>query len=160
MPQSPVTLREGWDLPAPLVHRETARAPDIDVFEHVNNAVFVDWLQRAAWSHSRQDGLDEATCLRHRKGMAIVRAELDFLAAGKLGDVVEVGVWITKVTGGRRAERRYQARRLGDGVTLVRARQVLLCFDLDTGKPARMPDDFLAHYRVDPAVAAALDAAS
>lgn len=36
----------GWDLPLPHVVELRATAADIDAYQHVNNAVYVTWLDR------------------------------------------------------------------------------------------------------------------
>ena len=39
-----------WDFPAPHVVSVTVASADIDAYEHVNNAVYVTWCDRAAWN--------------------------------------------------------------------------------------------------------------
>ena len=43
--------------------------------------------------------------------------------------------------------RRYQIVRESDGVTLLRGRTKWVCVALDSGKPRRMPPEFLTGYR-------------
>jgi len=49
---------------------------------------------------------------------------------------------------GIRITRRYQTLRTRDGVTLMRARTRWVCVALDSGKPRRMPPEFLRGYAV------------
>jgi acyl-CoA thioester hydrolase len=137
----------GFDLPDPFVWDVTAQAEHLDVFGHVTQAVYLAWLTEASWAHSRGDKLDEEICLAERRGMALIRSEVDYLGHGRAGDDLQVAVWITKSDERLRAERRFQIVRPADGATLLRARWDLVCFNLDSGKPARMPDSFVAHYR-------------
>src|SRR5260370_8572413 len=59
-----------WDLPAPyLALLDVARA-DIDAYDHVNNAVYMTWFDRAAWQHSAALGLPIEKCLQLDRGMA------------------------------------------------------------------------------------------
>src|SRR5689334_6465833 len=40
-----------WDFPAPHVVTLEVLPADIDAYDHVNNAVYLAWFDRAAWSH-------------------------------------------------------------------------------------------------------------
>jgi Thioesterase superfamily/Antitoxin MazE-like len=54
MRQFGMNLSEGvdWDLPAPYVALLPVTPADIDAYDHVNNAVYMTWFDRAAWEHS------------------------------------------------------------------------------------------------------------
>tara|TARA_R110002051_G_scaffold165688_2_gene236568 strand:+ start:34837 stop:35319 length:483 start_codon:yes stop_codon:yes gene_type:complete len=149
-----------WDLPEPYVHRIKVVPADIDDFGHANNARYLEWADAAAWTHWASKGFSRAACETDDRGIAIIRTEADYLGHVRLGDELDCAVWISKSDGRLRAERRYQFVRPSDGVTVFRALTKVVCFQLSTGKPARMTEIFKAHYSVAPAVAAALAAAS
>jgi acyl-CoA thioester hydrolase len=121
---------------------------DIDAYDHVNNSVYLSWLDRAAWSHSATLGLSLEQCVALRRGMAAHRTEVDYLRAAVLGDHVLVGTWIVSTDTKLRVERRFQVRRARDGVTLARARIDYVCINLDSGRATRMPDSFQRAYVV------------
>jgi len=131
-----------WDLPAPHVIELDVEAAAIDHYGHVNNAVYLQWFDRVAWSHSAALGVTIQDCVTLRRGMAAHRAEIDYLAAALEGDRVEVATWIVGGDRRLRVERRFQVRRSRDGVTLTRARTAYVCMNLDTGRAARMPPVF------------------
>ncbi len=137
-----------WDLPAPFIHKVVAKPEHIDAFGHVNNAVYNNWLDEAAWAHWDSFGFDKASCVAARRGMAVYRAETDYLASAYVGDELDVAVWITASDGRLRAERRYQIRRVDNGQSIFRSLWKLACFNLDTGRPARMSAELVAHYVV------------
>ena len=110
-----------WDLPAPHVMTLGVEAADIDAYDHVNNAVYVTWLDRAAWSHSAALGLPIERCLALDRGMAVLRSVIAYLRPALLGDTVHVGTWLLPADYKLRARRRFQLRRNSDGTTLVRA---------------------------------------
>ena len=122
------------------------RAADIDAYGHVNNAVYLTWLDRAAWSHSAALGVPLARCLALRRGMAAQRIEIDYLRAAVRGDVLRVFTWIVSADGRLRAERRFEIRRVADGACLARARIDYVCINLDSGRAARMPEAFARAY--------------
>jgi acyl-CoA thioester hydrolase len=135
-----------FDLPAPHVIELSVQAADIDAYGHVNNAIYLTWLDRAAWSHSAALGVPLEHCLALRRGMAAQRVEIDYLRAAQRGDAVQAATWIIAGDGRWRAERRFQIRRPRDGATLARARIDYVCINLDSGRAARMPETFARAY--------------
>lgn len=126
------------------------RPADIDAYEHVNNAVYLTWLDRAAWSHSAALGVPLARCVALRRGMAAQRIEIEYLRAAVRDDVVQAATWIVSTDGRLRVERRFQVRRIADGETLARARIDYVCINLDSGRAVRMPEIFARAYLVTP----------
>lgn len=136
-----------WDLPDPYIYRAVARPSDIDAFGHVNNAVYLKWADEAAWSHWESAGHTRQDCRDLDRGMAIVRTHADYLGHVRENDELDCAVWIALSDGRLRAERWYQFRRASDQMTVFRARTQLVCFQLSTGKPARMSGAFKDHYK-------------
>jgi acyl-CoA thioester hydrolase len=137
-----------WDFGDPHVVTVEVLAADIDAYDHVNNSVYLSWLDRAAWSHSTSLGLSLEQCLALRRGMAAHRTQIDYLRAALLGDRVLVGTWIVSTDTKLRVERRFQIRRTADGETLARARIDYVCINLDSGRAVRMPESFRNAYIV------------
>lgn len=137
---------EGFDVPTPHVVELTVQPDDIDAYGHVNNAVYLTWLDRAAWSHSAALGVSLEQCLTLRRGMAAQRIEIDYLRAALPGNVVRVATWIVSADRRLRSQRNFQIRRVADGATLARARIDYVCINLDSGRAARMPELFARAY--------------
>lgn len=135
-----------WDLPTPFVIDLQVAADDIDGLGHANNAVYVSWLERCAWRHSQSLGLDLTEYRRLDRAMAVVRHEVDYLASAYEGDELQVATWIIESDQKLRMSRHFQLIRPADGVTLLRAKTTFVCIELSTGKPKRMPAEFLDGY--------------
>jgi acyl-CoA thioester hydrolase len=120
---------------------------DIDAYAHVNNSVYLTWLDAAAWSHSAALGVPLELCLGVRRGMAALRTEIDYERAAVLGDRVRVATWISDSDERLRCSREFRLTRVSDGVTLARARIEYVCLNLDTGRATRMPEPFREAYR-------------
>jgi acyl-CoA thioester hydrolase len=136
-----------WDFGAPHVVALEVSPDDIDAYEHVNNSVYLSWLDRAAWSHSAMLGVSLERCVTDlRRGMAAHRTEIDYLRAAVSGDRVLVATWIIDSDGKLRVQRRFQVRRVSDNETLARARIDYVCINLDSGRAARMPELFRRVY--------------
>src|SRR3954468_6020065 len=140
-------MPDSWDHLNPHLVVVDVMESDIDAYGHVNNAIYLRWLDRAAWSHSTALGLSIADCTRLRRGMAALRIEIDYLRAALPGDRVEVATWIADSDRKLRVTRRFQLRHAADGGTLARAVTQYVCLNLDTGRAVRMPPEFSAAYR-------------
>lgn len=135
-----------YDFPAPHVIELEVESGDIDAYGHVNNAVYLTWLDRAAWSHSAALGVPLDRCVALRRGMAALRTEIDFERAALRGDRVRVATWIAESDGRLRVARRFQVVRPADGATLARAHTGYVCINLDSGRAVRMPELFARAY--------------
>lgn len=137
-----------FDLPGAHVVELAVRVQDIDAYGHVNNAVYLTWLDRAAWSHSAALGVPLEHCIAVRRGMAARRIEIDYLRAARAADTVYAATWIVSADARLRAERRFQIVRASDRETLARARVDYVCINLDSGRAVRMPERFARAYVV------------
>ena len=135
-----------WDLPAPYVASMAVARADIDAYDHVNNAVYMTWFDRAAWEHSAALGLPIETCLRLDRGMAVLRSVIAYLRPAVMGDGILVATWLLPADGKLRVRRRFQVRRDADGATLARAEIEYACIELSSGRPARWPPEFRERY--------------
>jgi acyl-CoA thioester hydrolase len=147
----------GWDLPNPFIHERVAARGEIDGYGHVNNAVYVVWLDECAWAHSIVRGIPPELCQSLNRGMAVWRTQINYLKAALEGDEILVGTWPVLNDNRLRIDRRFQVRRKSDGETLLRALIHYVCIDLQTGRAKRMPPEFTKYY-VAPEVAAAVAA--
>jgi acyl-CoA thioester hydrolase len=144
-----------WDLPSPFIHERVAVHTEIDGYGHVNNVVYIAWMDDCAWAHSTERGIPPEMCRRLNRGMAVWRTQANYLGSAYEGDHIEVATWPVLNDARLRIVRRFQIRRKSDGQTLVRALIHYVCIDLQTGKAKRMPPEF-TKYTVAPEVAAAI----
>lgn len=135
-----------WDYPNPFLLDIHVTDQHIDGLQHVNNAVYVSWCQDAGWQHSNALGITLAEYQALDRAMAIRRSEFDYLQAAYLDDELVVATWLTGNDGKLSMERRFQVVRVCDGVTLLRARWDLVCIEISSGKPRRMPPSFQEIY--------------
>jgi acyl-CoA thioester hydrolase len=129
---------------------------DIDAYQHVNNAVYLVWLDQVAWSHSAELGLPIERCVSLGFGMAVTRTVICYLRAALAGDQIETATWLIPGSGRLRVARRFQIRRANDHETLVRAEIEYACIELKSGRPARWPAEFRERYVVRADVASLL----
>ena len=139
-------MNDLWEYSAPFTLVLTPRPSDIDGLGHTNNAVYVQWCEQAGWAHSEALGLSLADYRRLDRAMAIREGHYDYLLPSFEGEALVLGTWLTASDGRLTMERRFQLRRASDGVTLVRGRWVLVCIEISSGRPKRMPAEFLQIY--------------
>lgn len=137
-----------WDYVNPHQQGITVTEADTDILGHANNVSYLRWLEQVAWTHSNALGLDWPQYQRLKRAMVVRRHELDYLAPAFAGEKLVVGTWLTGNDGKLSLWRRYQIVRLDDGLTLLRGRTLFVCADLETGKPRRMPAEFIQGYVV------------
>jgi acyl-CoA thioester hydrolase len=143
---TPPLAGSAWDFTDPHRVRLRVGPEAIDGFRHVNNAVYLQWLDLAAWSHSEALGVPTRLCQELNRGMVVLRAEIDYLRSAVEGDEVEIATWIAESDRRLRCTRRFQVRHALDGGTLLRARLDYVCMNLATGRATRMPDAFVSAY--------------
>jgi acyl-CoA thioester hydrolase len=142
-------------LPQPFTSVHHVAPEEIDEYQHVNNTIYLQWLDTIAWAHSAKLGLPLERCLEMRRGMAIRHTRVDYLEAALLNDTLLVATWIVSCDGRLRCTRRFEIVRIADAKRVLDAEIDYFCLNLDTGRPCRFPPEFSNCYAVPPDVAQA-----
>lgn len=130
---------------------------EIDEYAHVNNAVYLQWLDRVAWTHSAKLGMTLENCLALRRGMAVRHTRIDYLEAAVVGDELLLATWLVACDGRLRCTRRFEIVRMSDKKRVAEAEIDYFCLNLDSGKPCRFPAEFVRCYIAYPQVVAAYE---
>lgn len=106
----------------------TVRPDDIDQLGHVNNLVYLRWVQEAAVAHwqAAAEPVDQAALV-----WVVVRHEIDYLRAARPDDAILARTWVGPVVG-RDFERHTEIRRARDQKLLARVRSLWCPVDRDT----------------------------
>jgi len=132
-----------WDLPNPFIHHITVQKDETDRLGHTNNQVYLKWLEAISWEHIATLGMDWDMHERLNRAMAITRTEIDYVAATFDGDELILATWITGSDARLTSQRQFQIIRASDHKTVIRAKSFYACIDFKTGRPARMPKEFI-----------------
>jgi len=135
-----------WDYPNPFTISAVPQAQDIDGLNHTNNAVYVQWCEKAGWAHSEALGLTLADYQRLDRAMAIRRGEYDYVLPTLQGEPLTLATWMLAGSGKLTMERRFQLVRDRDQATVLRGRWDLVCIELSSGQARRMPPEFCEVY--------------
>jgi len=120
----------------------TVEPEHCDTQGHVNNAVYVQWMDKAAYAHSRDVGYDWDRYQQLGATFVVRRHEIEYLSPAFSGDTIVVATWPC-VMKRFNATRRHQIIRPADGLTLARAHTQWIYVDQQTTRPRRMPQEMI-----------------
>jgi len=117
---------------------------DIDQMDHVNNVVYLRWVQDVATAH-----WNSAATQVQQEAVAwvVVRHEIDYKYPARLGDRLIARTWV----GGARKhlfERHTEIIRAEDSKLMAKARSVWCAIDARTGRPTRVGADVRERFSI------------
>ena len=120
----------------------TAAPEHIDELGHVNNAVWVRWIQQVAVAH-----WDAVADPKHKDAYywVVVRHEIDYLRAAVAGDTITARTWVGDAPQGARFDR-FMEFTGPDGKVCVRAKTQWAIIDKSLGRPVRVPTEVIAPF--------------
>ncbi|RBP48535.1 acyl-CoA thioester hydrolase [Arenicella xantha] len=136
-----------WVYPDPFILNIRVDASAIDSYQHVNNSVYLKWVDDCARAHSLAVGIDCEQATEFGLGMAVRESRALYLNAAFEGDSLMVGAWVLRNDKKLRITRQFQIVRVADAKVLVQAEVDYVCIDIKSGKPARMPREFRELYQ-------------
>lgn len=120
----------------------TAEPEHIDVMGHVNNAVWVQWMEAIATAH-----WEAAADPAHQAAYAwvVTRHEIDYRGNIGLGETVTAETFIPEGPSGARFDRRVDFRNAA-GKVIVSARTTWVMVDRASGRILRVPSEVSAPF--------------
>lgn len=115
---------------------------DIDEQNHVNNTVYLRWVQDVATAHWRAIASGEA---QEAIGWVVLRHEIDYKTPACLDDEVVLCTWVGKASR-LTFERFTEIRRSSDAQLLSNARTLWCPINAKTGRPIRVPPEVRAQF--------------
>jgi acyl-CoA thioester hydrolase len=125
---------------------------DIDEQNHVNNAVYLRWIQDVATAHWKSLANAEAQAAI---GWVVLRHEIDYRSPATLGDEILLRTWVGQAS--RLKFERFTeilrkacpepGRRI-DKQLLAQARTLWVPVDVRTGKPMRVSAELRAQFSI------------
>ena len=109
----------------------------VDDNGHVNNVVFVQWMQDAALRHSGAVGCTGAT--REDGATWVVRSHrVEYVVPAYAGEGITVETWVSSFRKVR-SLRKYRFLRSADGTPLARGETDWVYVDVRSGRPRAVP---------------------
>jgi len=122
---------------APFELEIVVQPPDIDELGHVNNVVYLRWVQDVAVAHWRA----AATAQQQADVLwVVVRHEIDYKHPARLEDAIVARTWVGAATRST-FERHTEILRAADRRVLARARTLWVPIAPGTLRPMHVADD-------------------
>lgn len=115
---------------------------DIDEQDHVNNTVYLRWVQDVATAHWKTLASAEAQAAIR---WVVLRHEIEYKSPACLGDDILLRTWVGEASR-LRFERLTEIRRSTDQQLLAQARTLWVPIDTRTGKPTRVSAEVRAQF--------------
>jgi acyl-CoA thioester hydrolase len=119
-----------------FTHLEQVRFRDLDPMGHVNNAVFLTYIEQARVAFFAEVGA--ATGLEEMN-LIVARVEIDFIAPVRFGQEVEISVRASRF-GTKSFDFDYVLR--VDGETVAEAKSVQVAYDYERREPVPVPEEW------------------
>jgi acyl-CoA thioester hydrolase len=120
------------------------QASDIDELGHVNNVVYLRWVQEVAVAHWRS----AATASQQADVLwVVIRHEIDYKHAARLEDALVARTWVGAATRNT-FERHTEILRASDRRLLARTRTLWCPIDPRSGRPKQVSDDVRERFSV------------
>lgn len=133
-----MAAREIFELP------RTIEPADIDELGHVNNVVYLRWVQDVAIAHWSSAATQEQ---QGEVAWVAVRHEIDYKLSALPGDGIIARTWVGTADS-HRFERLTEIVREADGKVLAKSRTVWCPINRATGKLTRVSDAVRARFSV------------
>lgn len=111
------------------------RFRDCDMMGHVNNAVYLTYLEIARFAYWKAAGLDRVA---GEISYILARVEIDYRAQAEVGEVLDVGVGVTGI--GRSSFTMAFEIRNPAGRLIAAAKSVQVTYDYRAGASVPVPD--------------------
>jgi len=116
------------------------RSYEMDSFGHVNNAVYLQYLEFARCEYLEQVGLSFNDFDRWKRYPVVVHTSMDYRRPARFGDTLVVKGGVSE-WGRLRWTMRYQITNAKTGAVVMDARQIFVFLDED-GRPVPVPEQF------------------
>lgn len=120
----------------------TARAGDIDVMGHVNNAVWVQWMEAVATAHWEAVAHPEHVAAY---AWVVTRHEIDYRGNIAEGESVTAETFVPGPPSGARFDRRVDFRNAA-GKVIVSAKTTWAMIEIASGRAMRVPREVAAPF--------------
>ena len=124
----------------------------IDVLGHVNNVVYVQWMQDVASAHIETLGVGLDQYLEMKHAMVAVEHHVQYRKAAMLDDDIILRTWLYEINA-LYSFRQYAFFNAKDNSLLFTGNTKWACIEIASGRPKRMSPTFIQAYQpIDPEI--------
>ena len=118
----------------------------IDILGHVNNVVYVKWMQDVATAHIEALGLGVTRFLELKHAMVAVEHQMQYRKASFAGDELILRTWLSDLNA-MYSFRQYAFYRPADQQLIFLGHTKWACVEIASGRPKRMSPTFTQAYQ-------------
>jgi len=118
----------------------------IDVLGHVNNVMYIQWMQDVAAAHIETLGLGLTQYLELKHAMVAVEHHVQYRKAALEGEEIILRTWLDDINA-LYSFRQYAFYRPKDQSVLFVGNTKWACIEITTGRPKRMSPSFTQAYQ-------------
>ncbi len=114
----------------------------LDHLNHVNNAVYLDWVQEVAYAHWE---ILATKTIKDASVWMVLRHEIDYLKQAYLHDDISIFTWIEESKGVKSTRIVHMYR---DDELLVKSKTIFCLLDKESLKPKRISEEILELFSI------------
>jgi acyl-CoA thioester hydrolase len=118
---------------------------DLDMVQHVNNAVYLEYVEECGMQVLAAHDWPVTRMTEKGFGIVIRRYQIQYQQPALLDDELEIATWAAHIKRST-AMRYYSICRQNDNALLAQIHAYGVWIDLATGRPIRIPKDFIAAF--------------
>ena len=122
--------------------RRIVKWRDVDPAQHVNNTVYLHYLEDCATDLVRVLGWPVSRMSAAGFGIIARSYRIEYLEPALMDEELEIATWVSDVKRAT-AVRHYTIKRPADNQLIARARALWVWVNLENGRPMRIPENFL-----------------
>jgi len=121
----------------------TVSRADIDELQHVNNVVYVQWVQDVAKAHWESLASKD---VQEKYIWMVLRHEIDYSGQAMVGDVLVAKTWVAW-SEGVKSERHVEIRNKETSKVIVKAKTLWCLLDAQSKRPKRIEEDITSVFQ-------------
>ncbi|MEP2671536.1 MAG: acyl-CoA thioesterase [Cyclobacteriaceae bacterium] len=121
----------------------TVSRADIDELQHVNNVVYVQWVQDVAKAHWESLAPKD---VQEKYIWMVLRHEIDYSGQAMVGDVLVAKTWVAW-SEGVKSERHVEIRNKETSKVIVKAKTLWCLLDAQSKRPKRIEEDITSVFQ-------------
>jgi len=133
-------------MPTKMKARLQVRSYEVDSFGHVNNAIFLNYLEFARGEFLRQKGLSFNDFIKWKAFPYVAKIIIEYKTPAKFDDILEVSGWISHFSRASFTLNK-EIINIKTGKLLARA-EVTMVFVNDNQRPTAIPREFREKFSI------------
>ena len=121
----------------PFIHTLAVRFRDLDLFGHVNNAVYLTYLEEARIAFMTHTGV--RNWQDQSRSTIVGHIDIDYRASAKLGDTLQLALSVSRI-GNRSFTLHYDVTQAETGNLIAEANSVQVCYDFAADQVIALPE--------------------